>query len=309
MKVLVRLGRASNGVPVFTVTDHSVEFSRAFGAVWNDDQRFWMYPAYYPVAEKVLTSFREGFKDIQLELSPPARQQVVLLAEVDRKYKARELPAGFQFVTKPFDYQIEGLCHAYYFLRSALFYAPGLGKSKIAIDLLRLLRFLGNASPALIFGPLVTIRNWGREIDKHSGGQLRWGAVLGSRKRKQAVIEAAGRGAYDVLLVTYDTARNFVDLINEKVPYRTVIADESHRIKEWRSQCTKAAHELGQKASRKLTRRVCSMSSPFWGPTRPVLPVKPEKKSSKPSKRKPGKPPGSGAPSTMAGPAGSPNWS
>lgn len=252
MKVLVRLGRASNGVPVFTVTDRSAEFARPFGATWNDELHLWMYPAYYPVADKVIADFRTGYKDVQFELSPPAQQHIEALVEVDRKYQARELPAGFEFVTKPYDHQIEGLCHAYYYLRAALFYAPGLGKSKIAIDLLRLLRFRGNAAPAVILGPLVTIRNWGDEIDFHSGKQLRWGAVLGGHKHKQAVIEAAGRGEYDVLLVTYDTARGFVDLINEKVPYKTVICDESHRIKEWRSQCTKAAHEIGQKASRKL---------------------------------------------------------
>ena len=252
MKALVRLGQASNGVPIFTIAGQSVEFSRPFGAVWSREQQLWMYPAYYPAASKVLTDLATAFPGIQFEFSLAAQQHIQALTEVARKYAARELPSGFVYVTQPFDHQVEGLCHVYYLLRAALFYAPGLGKSKIAIDLLRLLHFLGYKAPAVVLGPLVTIRNWGREIDKHSGGQLRWKAVLGTRTQKRDIIEAAGSGECDVLLVTYDTARNFIDLINEKVPYRTVIADESQRIKDYRSLCTKAALEISQKASRKI---------------------------------------------------------
>ena len=253
MNVMVRLGRASNGVPVFTISEQSAEFGRPFGAIWNGEQRLWMYPAFLPAARSVIADLEQGFAEhIHFEFSDAVQRYLTGLDDTERRKQERALPDGFEYVTKPYDHQVEGLCHIYFYLRAALFYAAGLGKSKIVIDLLRLLHFLGHKSPAIILGPLVTILNWGRQIDQHGGGELSWGAVLGTPKKKRAVIEAAARGEYDILLVTFDTARNFVDLIHREVPYRTVVADESHRIKTWGTGVTRAAHEIGQKASRKI---------------------------------------------------------
>ena len=105
---------------------------------------------------------------------------------------------------------------------------------------------------ALILGPLVTIQNWGNEIDRHSGNQLRWTAVVGTPEAKRKRIEETKDGQFDVVLVTYDTAARWVDQLFKSVPYNTVIADESHLIKDWTSNRTKAAYELGQKATRKV---------------------------------------------------------
>jgi SNF2 family DNA or RNA helicase len=117
---------------------------------------------------------------------------------------------------------------------------------------MRLLRFTGYKGPFLIMGPLVTIRNWGKEIDRHSGSSLTWGAVLGTVAKKKKVIEQAAAGEFDALLITYDTARNFVEQLHETVPYNVVIADESHLIKDYKAARTKAALEIVQKAGRRL---------------------------------------------------------
>jgi len=223
-----------------------------------------MYPAYYPAARKVLADFETCGKEIAFEFSDTASQYIRGLDEHERRYKDLVLPSGFDFVTPPYDHQRLGLCHLFYYSRAALFFDPGLGKSKIAIDYMRLLRFLGDKTPVVVMGPLVTIRNWGAEIDLHSANSLRWGAVLGDKKRKTKVIEAAAAGEHDILLVTYDTARNFVDIIAREVPYTKIIADESHLIKAWSSTRTKAAYEIVQKA----TRRVIMTGTPTLGDPR-----------------------------------------
>lgn len=251
MSVIIRMGNSSNGVPVFMAAGHSQDLDRPFGATWDDQRHVWMYPAYYPAARKVIADFDVLATRLKIEFSDTARQYIQELDETERQYRERELPTAFDFVTNPYAHQIESLCHVFYYLRSALFLDPGLGKSKIAIDLLRLLHFLGERSPAVILGPLVTVKNWGKEIDKHSAKQLRWAALLGTKKEKTAAIDLAASGQVDVLLLTYDTARNFVDAIVDNVTYATVIADESHLIAKWKSERTKAAHELGQKATRK----------------------------------------------------------
>lgn len=252
MHVIVRMARAGNGVPVFTASGRSMELKRPFGATFDDDRSIWMYPAYFPVARKVLADFQVLGQEMRVEYSDTTQEYINELEKIEENYSALKLPEGFTYVTKPFDHQILGLCHSYYMLRSALFYAPGLGKSKCAIDLARLERFTGYKDLFVVMGPLVSIRNWGKEINRHSGKQLTWGAVLGDPEQKRRVIERAAAREFDFLLVTYDTARRYTELIYKLVPYSTVIADESHLIKEWRSQRTIAAHEIGQKARRKV---------------------------------------------------------
>lgn len=252
MHAVIRMARSGNGMPVFTSDVAKEDLGRPFGAMWDQDRHIWMYPAYFPVAHKVLADFKVLAKEITIELSDTVLGYIEQLQKVEERYNARQLPSDFSFVTKPFDHQIVGLCHAYYMPRSALFYAPGLGKSKVAIDLIRLLRHTGYKDLIVVMGPLVSIRNWGKEINRHSGGQLGWGAMLGTPKDKHLTIERAQSRVFDVLLVTYDTARNFTKEIFEKVPYGVIISDESHLVKEWRSQRTKATYELAQKTTRRL---------------------------------------------------------
>lgn len=247
----VRLGTApGNGIPVFILPALHREFERPFGATYVQDMGSWLYPAYYPLHKKVLKDFKALTVDI--ELSESVKQWAAKLDEDEKRYQALELPNGFEFVTKPYEHQVLALAHVWYNLRAALYYAPGLGKSKIAVDLLRLLWHTGQKAPALILGPLVTVKNWGREIDKHSGGTFRWGAMLGTPKKKNEIIDQAAAGKLDVVLLTYDTGRNFYERLVQDISYETVIADESQLIKDWRSTRTKVAIEIGRKAKRKV---------------------------------------------------------
>lgn len=245
------MGNAGNGMPVFLVSGKSQVMNRPFGATFDMDRQLWMYPAYHPVARRVLADFEACAAEMVFELSDTASQYIRGLDEIEQRYAALQLPEGFTFVTKPYDHQIQGLCHLFYYPRAALFFDPGLGKSKIAVDYMRLLRFRGDKSAVIVMGPLVTIRNWGAEIDRHSGSTLRWSAVLGTKEKKIAAIDMVARGEADVLLITFDSAKNYVDQIVNTVDYKTIIADESHLIKEWGSARTKSAYEIAQKASRR----------------------------------------------------------
>lgn len=220
----VRIGRASNGTPAFMVPGLSSELSRPFGATRSVEDGVWQYPAYFPVVDRVV----EDLNALQMnfEFSEAALRHIASVKRTQAMYEALELPSGFSFVTTPFQHQILGLAHAFYMLRAAIFFAPGLGKSKIVVDWMRLLAFLGEPGMTVVIGPLVTIRNWGKEIDTHSGKTLRWGAMLGEPEDKHRVVDEAAAGAYDVLLVTYDTNRNYVDEIIAKVPYTRIAADE-----------------------------------------------------------------------------------
>lgn len=260
-QVQVRVGHAGNGTPVFLLHGANLTHGRVFGATWDQGRSLWMYPAFFPAAGRVLEDFRTLASEMEVVWSDAARQHIKALERVQGDLTGRHLPSDFTYVTTPYEHQIDGLCHVYFNLRSALFYEQGLGKSKIAVDLMRLLRHGGNRAPALVLGPRVTVQNWGREIDFHSGRQLTWAAVVGTRAEKKDALARAVAEGVDMVLATYDTARSLVDLFVDQLPYGTLICDECHFVKSWDSSRTKATWEIAQKAAR----RVMMTGSPTQG--------------------------------------------
>lgn len=257
----VRVGHAGNGTPVFLVPGQSKDHARVFGATWDASRALWMYPAFFPASEKVIADLDVISDSVDVIVSDVAQRHIRDLARTKTCLETRTLPANFDYITKPYDHQVEGLCHVYYKIRSALFLDPGLGKSKIAIDLTRLLRFGGNQGCTLVIGPRVTVQNWGREIDRHSDRQLSWVALTGTPAQKRKALDRAVAERIDMVLVTYGTARRIVDLLVNQLPYTTLVCDESHNVKSWKSDRTKATWEIAQKASR----RVLMTGSPTEG--------------------------------------------
>ncbi len=266
MNLEIRVGYAGNGTPVFMAPAIHPACSRPFGAVFDASRKLWMYPAFFPAAKKVLHDFDVLAKDFAVTLSDVAKRHVKELGQVEESVANRALPQGFEFVTSPYDHQVEGLCHVWWLLRSALFYDPGLGKSKIAVDLIRLLRHVGRRKTALVLGPLVTVTNWGREIDRHSDKTLRWVALHGEPEERTEMLLEIQRNPPDVVLLTYDGARAMAADIVGSVDYDTIICDESHLVKSWDSARTVATYEVAQKASR----RVLMTGSPTQGDPRDV---------------------------------------
>lgn len=266
MNLDIRVGNAGNGTPVFMAAGSHPSLGRPFGATYDAGRRLWMYPAFYPASKKVLADLDVMSRDFHVTFSEIARRHVKDLEQVEESVANRALPVGFEFVTRPYDHQVAGLCHAWWLLRSALFYAPGLGKSKIAVDLVRLMRHVGQRETVIVLGPLVTVTNWGREIDRHSGGRLRWVALHGSPEERADLLDEIVETRPDVVLMTYDGARAMSADVVQRVAYATVICDESHHVKSWQSNRTVATYELAQKASR----RVLMTGSPTQGDPRDV---------------------------------------
>ena len=152
-RIEIRVGRAGNGTPVFLAFGQNASLGRVFGATWDADRSLWMYLAFFPASDKVLSDFRTVGSDIDVSISDVAQRHVTTLDSTRRSLESLELPDGFEYVTTPYQHQVEGLCHVFYNMRAALFYDPGLGKSKIAIDLMRLLRHGGDRTQALVLGP------------------------------------------------------------------------------------------------------------------------------------------------------------
>lgn len=122
----------------------------------------------------------------------------------------------------------------------------GLGKT---IEGLSYLVTEKDAMPALIVAPLVTLENWKREINKFitkEDGKPVNVEVIRSGK-KQALDDRQGRigeqEPVDIYLINYELLNKRKDDL-ERLPFRTIIADEAQNLRNSESQKTKAIKEI-----------------------------------------------------------------
>lgn len=191
-----------NGTPMFAVRSDDPRFNRVHGHNFIKEGRYFIFPAYAPFGPIVLQDLAKVVPGFQLTAAAQAQKEH--LESIPALIEGRVFPEGFEFHSKPFEHQIEGVAQLYYHPRFALFWDPGVGKTKTLIDLIRLLK-LTEGSRALVLGPRVVVRNWAAEAAKHAGTDLRVGVMVGDTARKRKVI--SGYKDYDVIVCSYGTAR------------------------------------------------------------------------------------------------------
>ena len=188
-----------NGSQVFVSKDLTDPYSRVYGAFLDKVERRYVYPAYPPFGSIVLRDLRTIVPG--LEVSAEVEEHARYLDSVKSLVDARTLPGKLEFVTQPMDHQLEGLIHLWHHPRSALLWDAGCGKTKPVIDLARMLP----GELMVVCTPKITVMNWVKEIQKHAGGQLRVGALIGAPEKKRAVINNAKD--YDIIVMSYGSAR------------------------------------------------------------------------------------------------------
>ena len=153
--------------------------------------------------------------------------------------------------TKPFDHQLECFNlmkdEPYY----GLFAEPGLGKTKIVLDILSYNKEKrvkkGRGISALVVCPNTLVENWMDEVIKHS--DLRWVMVYGTPFMKRKRLDDEG----DVHIINYEALRKpemFKFIMRKKFDY--LILDESTAVKNPRSQQSKACVEIADSVKRKI---------------------------------------------------------
>lgn len=233
-----------NGTPVFSSTGGgwlSREIRRVFGALYLRNQQMWIFPAFYPYVEDVLSDFTIVFGE-RICFDQKAHDWIW-----NKRWIHSGIVPDFQYVMQPFLHQQEALEFALQHLRCGIFYDMGLGKSKTVVDLIR-----HEHCRALILSPVVGVAMWLAEIEKHSAGALRAIGVSGSpANKKRAIITACTEPEVSILVVSYDTAKRCVaDLLG--FDYQLIVADESHYLRSNNSARTKAIVQLASKATRRI---------------------------------------------------------
>lgn len=230
-----------------------VRIQEVAGATFLKKQSCWVLPAFRPFHRVALEDLDRVVRQEKrsLALDPGVQAHLKALEAFE------EIPEDFPFITQPFAHQREGLRWLLNHPRAGLLFDPGLGKCKITVDAYRLFQL-----PMLILCPAVVLRTWQREFWTH--GHIDDVVVVeGSREQKTAKIRAAIARPPAALVITYESAALLLqDLL--LVPFKILVMDESHRIKDVSSVRTKAALMLSEGRPRRiLLSGTPTLGSPF----------------------------------------------
>lgn len=130
----------------------------------------------------------------------------------------------------------KALQHRHY----ALFLDCGLGKTRIAIELIK-----HRKVKTLVIAPNTILDNWCEEIKKWSS--LQYVILKGSRHKRIKLLAQLS----DVYIINYEALR-ILEKELFKARFQFIIADESQKLKGYKSKQSKTAFRLGQTTPYKL---------------------------------------------------------
>ena len=163
------------------------------------------------------------------------------------KYIQYNIPVDLKVKLR--DYQLDGFKYLktldYYGFGGILADEMGLGKTIQTIAFL----LSKEQSKSIIITPTSLIHNWRSELEKFAP-TLKIGLVNGSKKEREKIIN--NFKDYDVLLTTYGTIRNDLELY-EKIDFDCCIIDEAQNIKNPLSMTTDAVKSINAKVKFALT--------------------------------------------------------
>jgi SNF2 family DNA or RNA helicase len=155
--------------------------------------------------------------------------------------------------------------------RVNVFAGMGVGKGAACLTALDRLSLVDDVWPALVLGPLRVARKvWSDEVAKWSHlAHLRVSRVIGSAAERAAALLRPA----DLYTLNYENLPWLVEHLGDRWPFRTVVADESTKLKNFRlAQGGVRAQALGTLAHSKVRRWVNLTGTPtpnglrdLWG--------------------------------------------
>ena len=172
----------------------------------------------------------------------------------------------YRFKSKPFEHQRRGLKRLWKQGSGALFWEPGTGKTKTALDFAAALYLKGDVERVLILCPINAMQVWPDQMEKHLGVMQSTltpqGKVIEKAEQIREEVEWYGerKAPLRFIILNYDAVikrdKDWVIMkALEEYDADLLILDESQKVKSATTKRSKAAHRLGVRA-----RQVCLLS-------------------------------------------------
>lgn len=190
-----------------------------------------------------------AFKD-EKGRSRIVKKPVIKLIELAPKFKRRPF--------EPRPYQPIAIKHLLDMDRCILGAGMGLGKTISTIDAIQSLQMMGEGPPVLILAPKrVATSTWVDEVLKweHTAG-IDVVPIVGSEDDRSRAL----RKDAQIFTMNYENIVWLVDKMGSKFPFKTIVADESTRLKSFRLR-------QGGKRAQALAKVAHSVTKRFWGLT------------------------------------------
>ncbi len=214
-----------------------------YGATFNKANGLWYLPAFYPFGNMVLNDL-DALKDIlDWEETEEIAQLRDQLKQTHSKLEMLDLD-GYEPHLQPYKHQLEGLSYCINMPRLGLFYDPGLGKTKIACDLIRYLYSKNTNLKVLVLALRVNLFTWQREMKTNSNSELEIVPIVSyGPKDREGKIDKEYSSSKVGMVITYDSAKASLDKLLS-LKFDLIIADESHSLRSPDSQRTQAILKL-----------------------------------------------------------------
>ena len=187
------------------------------------------------------------------------------------KHKLKRAKTGEQFRGKLMNFQKEGLD---FLLKSSgnalLADEMGLGKT---VQTLAYVSTEKQTFPVLVVAPLVTLKNWEREIEKFLKKKSRNGRIIESTSPSVTLIRTGKSKELpvsDIYVINYELLLKRSDDI-EKVGIRTIVCDEVHNLRSKTTQKYKAVKKLA--ASSTVHYRIGLSGTPIYNRGSEIWPI------------------------------------
>lgn len=281
--VRVELQNFQGRPEVYTIK-HDEKLDKSFCRIFGYTRiRDWaVFPAFAPYANRVVRDINLVFPEASW--SDDALRQLHAAKVAEEAAHAGRWPglpghAPDDMVFKPYEHQKQGVAWAYWFIRAGIFFHPGLGKTKVTIDTMRLVLQSEGTCRTLVICPTPNLaRNWESEFNKHAPGifeiystATRTGSGRAKATRKNLYIRMLEHSERPnaVLITSYGHLVSDLKSVHNKSPlfkaltFDMTVVDESHYLQQPNSERTKSVL-----AAVRTRRRIALSGTPCLGDPR-----------------------------------------
>lgn len=219
-----------NKSKVFFINEDMKEYKKLleFPAFLRDGPLFYL-PAKWAVVNNVYRRFRKDFPKVEYKID-------VAVAEfIKTTVKLKDIPNDFKFYTEPMDFQRIALRYLYTVGSGGILLDPGMGKSKVTLDYIALMKF----KKVVIVCPKPLLFVWEDEIQTHRPDLTYYTVKTTDWEKEKDEISKV-----QVVIVNYNKAVTFVEQFS-KAGFEYIHLDE-FLIKDPKTDRTKYITKLSR---------------------------------------------------------------